>query len=50
MIDRGQAGAVMTLLINRPERRNALDHASVKALSTAIADAEADAIYMQDLR
>ena len=43
MIDLGQAGAVTTLLINRPERRNALDHASVKALSTAIADAEADA-------
>ena len=39
----GQAGAVTTLLINRPERRNALDHASVKALSTAIADAEAEA-------
>ena len=43
MIDLEQAGAVTTLLINRPERRNALDHASVKALSAAIADAEADA-------
>lgn len=35
--------AVTTLLIDRPERRNALDHASVKALVDAIAAAEADA-------
>ena len=43
MIDLEQVGAVTTLVINRPERRNALDHAGVKALSAAIADAEADA-------
>jgi enoyl-CoA hydratase/carnithine racemase len=43
MIDLEQVDAVTTLVINRPERRNALDHAGVKALSAAIADAEADA-------
>jgi enoyl-CoA hydratase/carnithine racemase len=43
MIDVEHAGAVTTLVMNRPERRNALDHACVKALSAAIADAEADA-------
>ena len=43
MIDLQHSGAVTTLVMNRPERRNALDHATVKALSAAIADAEADA-------
>lgn len=35
-------GAVTSIVMNRPERKNALDHASVKALSAAITDAEAD--------
>jgi enoyl-CoA hydratase/carnithine racemase len=42
MIEVQNSGPTTTLLINRPERRNALDHASVKALSAAIANAEAD--------
>jgi enoyl-CoA hydratase/carnithine racemase len=42
MIDVAHAGPVTTLFINRPERSNALDHVSVKALSTTIAHAEAD--------
>ncbi len=36
-------GATTTVLIDRPERRNALDHAGVKAVVEAIAAAEADA-------
>src|SRR5262245_5092380 len=43
MIDREHAGGVTTLLVNRPDRRNALDHATVKALSDAIAGTDADA-------
>lgn len=43
MIDLERAGAVITLVINRPAKRNALDHACVKALSAAIANAGADA-------
>jgi enoyl-CoA hydratase/carnithine racemase len=43
MIDVEQNGPVTTLRINRPARRNALDHASVRALCAGIADAEADA-------
>ena len=42
MIDVQKNGPIATLLLTRPERRNALDHAAVKALSAAIADAEAD--------
>lgn len=38
-----KAGPVTALVMSRPERRNALDHASVKALGAGIADAEADA-------
>jgi enoyl-CoA hydratase/carnithine racemase len=41
MIAVESSGAVRTLVMSQPERRNALDHASVKALSAAIADAEA---------
>jgi enoyl-CoA hydratase len=36
-------GPVITLLIDRPKKKNALDLAGVKALSAAIADAERDA-------
>jgi acetyl-CoA C-acetyltransferase/enoyl-CoA hydratase len=43
MINREQAGPLTSLIIDRPERRNALDHASVKALAAALAEAEADA-------
>jgi enoyl-CoA hydratase/carnithine racemase len=42
MIDLQHAGAVITLVINRPVKRNALDRACVKALAAAIADAGAD--------
>ena len=42
MIDVQNNGPIATLLLNRPERRNALDHVAVKALSAAIAGAEAD--------
>ena len=43
MIGIGKRDAITTLSIDRPARRNALEHASVKALADAIADAEADA-------
>lgn len=43
MIRSATEGAVTTITIDRPQRRNALDHASVKGLADAIATAEADA-------
>ena len=42
MIATIREGAVVTLLIDRPERKNALDHSGVKALAEAFASAEAD--------
>jgi enoyl-CoA hydratase/carnithine racemase len=42
MIVTEKAGAVTTLLLSRPERRNAMDHAMVKGLVDGLAAAEAD--------
>jgi enoyl-CoA hydratase/carnithine racemase len=41
MIDVTEAGAITTLTIDRTERRNALDHATIEALAAAISAAEA---------
>ncbi len=43
MIVMERDGPVTAIVMARPERRNALDHAAVKGLAAAIADAEADA-------
>ncbi|HEY7107153.1 MAG TPA: enoyl-CoA hydratase-related protein [Acidimicrobiia bacterium] len=41
-VDRAKLGNVCVLTINRPERANALDGATIGAIGTAFADAEAD--------
>lgn len=43
MIRTAHANGITTLAIDRPARRNALDHATIKALSGGIADAGRDA-------
>jgi len=43
MIAVAQSGAVTTLTLNRPERRNALDAAMIGELCAALAAAGADA-------
>jgi enoyl-CoA hydratase/carnithine racemase len=42
MIQTEKSTGIVTLTLARPERRNALSHAGIKALVAALADAEAD--------